>query len=267
MADDAEAIHRLVAQGIDPDFVPKTEEFELRVTPLEAALQSRCWNAAKALLDHGADGVPGIDDPNSRIMTVIRWGNLDVLTHVVKRYGATAKAQPNGVPIAVAAAEKPEMLKLLLESGADPNEPDQSSRETALYHALRKESLDSVRLLLKFGANPNAADRFGNFPIFVAIQSRSDDLVEALVKGRADVSVRNMHGQTPLHVAARYGDEMMIRLLVAHGARRDVKSGQGQTPLEVWRSSPDYRPAKNDRVSQLLDPTKAEPAQKGAPPP
>jgi ankyrin repeat protein len=77
-----------------------------------------------------------------------------------------------------------EILKLLLDSGADVNalsEEEETEGRTPLHFAAEKGTLDSVRLLLERGADVNATDFNGDTPKAVAIRM---DFVEckAIVK-------------------------------------------------------------------------------------
>ena len=56
------------------------------------------------------------------------------------------------------------MVQILIESGADPNKPDESDW-TPLHYAARNGSQDVVKLLLDGGAEVNIADSEGRTPL------------------------------------------------------------------------------------------------------
>jgi ankyrin repeat protein len=58
-----------------------------------------------------------------------------------------------------------EVVRLLLESGADANRPDRSGR-TQLYHASANDQLELVQLLVKHGAMVDKADKAGGTPLY-----------------------------------------------------------------------------------------------------
>lgn len=67
----------------------------------------------------------------------------------------------SGTPIQVAAdsSDSIEMLRLLLESGADPNAED-ATRMSAFHEWLSNDSsLETVKLMIKHGADPIKADK------------------------------------------------------------------------------------------------------------
>uniref|UniRef100_A0A3B0JG30 Phosphocholine transferase AnkX n=1 Tax=Wolbachia endosymbiont of Aleurodicus floccissimus TaxID=2152762 RepID=A0A3B0JG30_9RICK len=64
-----------------------------------------------------------------------------------------------------------EFIDLLLNSGADPNEKDDTGR-TPLHYATRSDHCDTIiKLLLKNGANPDVQDNKGKTPLEIAINN------------------------------------------------------------------------------------------------
>jgi ankyrin repeat protein len=102
---------------------------------------------------------------------------------------------------------RPEVLKLLLNEGADPDAPSRNAmRVTALHSAAANRepalSLRMVETLLRAGANPNA---------------------------------RQHGGWTPLQQAAAHGRAEIVALLLSHGADRTMQSDDGQTAADKAR--------------------------------
>ena len=82
-----------------------------------------------------------------------------------------------------------ELVKLLLEHGADVNIKDDVDRKTPLYNACYKNKLNIAKLLLKHGA---------------------------------DVNIKDGYGLTPLYNACYYNNIELIKLLLEHGAGKDL---------------------------------------------
>ena len=73
-----------------------------------------------------------------------------------------------------------EMVKVLLEAGADPNARDGDS-ETPLHHAARSGNAEIVRLLLDAGADPDVKNKWGIAPRDIA-NSKTRDVFEKKVQ-------------------------------------------------------------------------------------
>ena len=121
---------------------------------------------------------------------------------------------------------------LLLEHGADANDPVPETGESPLHCALCKAGrpyyLYTVRRLLEAGADPNA-------------RTVPDVETDGFMR---DVRTR---GETPLHRAAAYGSAEIIELLLQHGADREARDAAGDSPLS-W-ASVHLRPG---RILQML---------------
>jgi len=132
---------------------------------------------------------------------------------------------------AAASGRNTEVIGLLLAAGADPNALD-AQRLTPLHWAAIYNA-QALPLLLKAGAMPNAADDDGNTPLHLAPTSRDVASAMALVAAGANVNARNKAGRTPLHMAAYVsGNAATIEFLVAKGASVNAADKAGSHPLD-----------------------------------
>jgi ankyrin repeat protein len=99
-------------------------------------------------------------------------------------------------PVALAAFfGHPNVVRLLLDRGADPNQQAQNAMQVrAIHAAVARRSAEIVRMLLDAGADPNA---------------------------------RQQGGYTPMDAAVQNGDQEIIALLVKHGAKQAEAGGAG----------------------------------------
>lgn len=103
-------------------------------------------------------------------------------------------------PISGGRTQHYEVLKYLLSCGLPPNVPDICGF-TALHHSVIGESIhckeDLIRVLIQSGANVNCQNRYGEVPLFGAMQ-RNDILgIELLMEYGADVHIAEADGKTP----------------------------------------------------------------------
>ncbi len=130
------------------------------VTPLWCAAVSGRLAVVKVLLRHGAD-VDAVSDSGSTPIRsacyIVRHGlntaHFDIIKCLV-RAGADVQ-QPNhfGGTCLINSVQSPELVKFLLENGANVNAED-VQHKTALHYAVQENRLESAKLLLSFGADP-----------------------------------------------------------------------------------------------------------------
>lgn len=153
------------------------------------------------------------------------------------------------------------IVKLLLDSGADPNLQDNwvsmPPNGTALENAALKGHLEIVKLLIKRGAE---IDKQGYWPplksavshgqpetvryllslgakwesswLLLGVRVRNIEVVRLLIKAGADVNYKTKDGETALHIATWNPSANMTDLLLKAGAKVDVQKWHtNETPL------------------------------------
>ena len=134
----------------------------------------------------------------------------------------------------------PEIIRLLLKHGAEPNVANWA-RHTPLHLAAESAHFDGaekIAALLKGGADPNAEDNSGDTPLHLAAINgfpEAVDALDALLKGGADPNRVNNKGWTPLHKFADPGTnnpELLTRL-IRGGADPNLLTPEGDTALHL----------------------------------
>uniref|UniRef100_A0ABD2X7X8 Uncharacterized protein n=1 Tax=Trichogramma kaykai TaxID=54128 RepID=A0ABD2X7X8_9HYME len=108
---------------------------------------------------------------------------------------------------------------------------------SALHVTAQYRSRDIVKILLDKGADPNQRDLEGSTPLhalawpcldefatgyrFCDRKKPVDRIVDALLKKGADIEARNRHGDTPLQSASSCFDVDLVKCLLEHGASFD----------------------------------------------
>jgi ankyrin repeat protein len=190
---DINTVNNLLRQGVNPN--GKDQQGN---TPLFVAANYGQSAIVKLLLDHKA--------------------KVDVVT------------PPNRYTPLMMAVEYIDVVRLLIENGANVN-LQSSSGETALMMACH-ETRDSeiVKLLLNHGAKVNVRASRGRTALWLASQKGKADMVSLLINAGADLESRyEDDDSTPLIEAASQGRANVVKLLLEKGANIDAKLNTGET--------------------------------------
>lgn len=108
-------------------------------------------------------------------------------------------------------------LRQLLKQGADVNERDIKTEDTALIRASSKGHNDTAGFLIKAGADVNKKGEEATALIYASLEGHTD-IVRLLIDAGADLNTEARHGITPLMIASKKGYTDMVRLLIEAGA-------------------------------------------------
>ena len=128
-----------------------------------------------------------------------------------------------------------ESAQLFLDAGYSPSERD-ARGVPALSLAVRSQYPDMVRVLLDSGADVNyvAADR-GYSPLMDAAQKGDEIMCRILIEYGADVNLASKDGQTALILCAGRGDVHISKILYINGADPEKKDKLGMSALGYAR--------------------------------
>jgi ankyrin repeat protein len=146
---------------------------------------------------------------------------------------------------AVARADIGTVRAAIKEAPSRIDSTDRGGRTALMYAALEGKA-DIVRLLLEGGADPNAQDQDNWTPLHFAAQSYDALVASILLEFGATLDVRNKYGNTPLFIAVvnSRGSGELITLLIEKGSDKNLKNNYGVSPLSLAESIGNYDVAK-----------------------
>jgi ankyrin repeat protein len=195
---DVEEVQRLV--GLDPSLLDARDPDEGGITPLMYASQEGHVGVIRWLLDKGAAINERDDD------------------------GYTALRR------AACADDRPAVVRLLLESGANPTIADHDEGLTPLIAASRNYLREVVRVLLGHAvakATVNHRGTGGETALCEACYWGYDGVARALLESGADPTIADDDGTTPMAFAKQDLDEDDVKLGVSAVGRRACVAALG----------------------------------------
>jgi len=160
-----------------------------------------------------------------------------------------------------AAGYRVEIVRRLLQAGADPNSILNHRRSGPLHYAADTcltspawsacKQVETIRCLLDAGAKVNAPDKNGATPLHRAVRTRGVEAVKYLLKHGADPLLKNEPGSTAFHLAvqntgrggsgsedAKAAQCQIIEEFLSLGLDVCLKDGKGKSVLDcvtsVW---------------------------------
>jgi hypothetical protein len=126
-----------------------------------------------------------------------------------------------------------EIVRLLIEKGADVDKAEELLGNTPLVVACLTNNLDIARLLLEKGADINKVDLYGRTPLRDACSGRRLGVAAFLLEKGADINQADAYDRTPLFAACDGGYVEIVRLLIEKGADLNKANRAGTTPLAI----------------------------------
>lgn len=267
------------------------------MTPLYAAVNEGSAAIVEALLRAGARTDAVTSQGWTPLHLAVQHERAEEMIEMLLRAGAEVNAfsdlNPGWTPLySTAIFGSPPVARLLLEAGADPDQPD-GQGSTPVHHAAQRQDPAMLQVLLEAGGDPDRRADDGDSPLFgacwlggartvallldhgvevdarndrgrtplidTAWQNNIDDVIELLLEAGADINARDAEGVTALMQAAGHGALRTLRFLLERGADPDLRDAQGFDAVAHFESN--YRSeAARAQVRALFEMFAANPA-------
>lgn len=209
---------------------------------------------------------------------IVKSGNIDLIQKLIADGADVHGNHTSGYPIINASSGKnPEVIKLLVATGANINQLDLYGRGV-LHHAreldvievlialganinstknpplswhVSGKNIKVIKYLLSAGANPNQKPLIYNL-LKPSLNCGSRGVTESemtifkyLMTAGADINKKGKHGRTALHMVAECADTETTKLLLDSGASVTVTDNDGKTAYRVCRGNCKYLAARS----------------------
>jgi ankyrin repeat protein len=199
-------------------------------------------DALAAALEKGADPNAESSPGRPALYLAARRGNAEAVRLLIDA-GADLEAETAESSILAGAAFEGhrEVVEILLNAGTDINTTGAAFGRggSALYSAVVNLQPEVAKLLIERGADVNQPDlEFGETPLIPAAARNLPEIVALLLENGADIDHQDNLGRTALHYAAfsKYGgisSPETAQVLIDYGAALDIKDAEGLTPLDI----------------------------------
>lgn len=131
----------------------------------------------------------------------------------------------------VVLAGQSQIVRELIGSDVDVNEKAEFGW-TALLAASAQGYPEIAKLLLDAGANPDIGNVHGRTPLMFGARYGNVDICRVLLEYGAVVDTQDVYGMTALMTASREGHQSVVELLLDAGANPTTKTPCGKTALD-----------------------------------
>jgi ankyrin repeat protein len=208
-------------------------------TPLHCVAMRGQPEVARLLVLHGAD-LEAADTLNETpLITACRFANAKMVPALIE-LGASvnhvAREKHTALWYAISSMKDIEIVKLLIESGADANEKYEFGENPFLLSVFAQEAA-VTDFLLPLTTDPARMDEHEVSALHFAASYDDVRLIEQLIARGVPVDLVTPSGVTALMNAARSNSIKAARVLLAHGARINLKSIYGDTAISLAEHS------------------------------
>ncbi|KAK9751264.1 Ankyrin repeats (3 copies) [Popillia japonica] len=148
---------------------------------------------AKLLLSNGADITQPDRGCGTMLYSAVRSRNIDIVEMLIGHVNSTK----------IPKITKKEYMNMQNRDSSSP-----------LHLVIQNGDINIVKLLLDEGADPNLADKYDEISLHAAVNAGNLDVIEELLRRGADINRKNISNRAPLQFAAEKGNTEVLRMLL-----------------------------------------------------
>ena len=244
-----------------------------KITCLHLAVKNHHYNAARWLVQHGADcnkcsydesissyrhqritpitmlanhrnapmdlfsklnTTKNLDSySNFPLDVAVQYGHTDIALHLIE-LGYNVNVMSRGtLPLHIAVEHGHTELALSLIKHGASVNQTDASRDLPLTIAVEHGHTEVALSLIKHGSFVNKNDTCRHLPLHVAVEHGHTEIALSLIKHGANLNQNDIFGHLPLHIAAEHGHTEIALSLIKHGASVIQNDRLGYLPLHI----------------------------------
>ena len=151
---------------------------------------------------------------NANYVQAVKNNEVEIVKLFIEAGFSPSAMDATGTPVlSLAVRERHgDMVKLLLESGADVNATSQDRNYTALMDAAQIGEVKIAQLLLENVADPNTQSKDGQTALILAVGRQDVDVIASLLQKGADFNLKDSMGMSALDYVNLFRNEKILAL-------------------------------------------------------
>jgi ankyrin repeat protein len=190
-----------------------------------SAIRNNDLARLESLIKGGADVNTRDHHQETPLMYAAYVGSIEAMKMLLQD-GASVDAQSqSGATALIWSATNLAKVRLLIDHGANVNLATKRRRTALLVAAMSDPSAEIVKLLIEKGADPKAVDFLKTTSLRAATLGNDTDTIRILIDAGVDVNAADLPGISPLMMAAGWnGNRSAVEILLAKGANAKAVS-------------------------------------------